>query len=425
MGRDINVGRRVGVNRSTGTDRQPARRAVRRRVNLRLILVFVAVLLVVMVAEYFVVTALQPDVDQLVAQKLQEAMASSAPGTTAATAATPEPTTIATTGPTTQPSASPTADTTPEPDDPLLALPISFDKIYTDQDTGEEVVFIQQMLIDLGFNPGRADGIYGEMLGRAILEFQMYSGIEADGKAGPNTVHLLAEKWLETQNPEKSDSQPLAGFKIGLDPGHQEHSNAEKEKVSPTSSETKSKVSGGTYGRFTGVSEYVINLQVALRLKRELEALGAEVVMTRTVHDIDISNSERAIMMNKADVDCWLRIHANGNNDKSVHGMFILIPKQGTMNTDDESVAETSRALATVLIDETMKETGATSPYTDGLSVRSDQTGFSWSSVPVCNIEMGHMTNEKEDWLLISEAYQIKIVQGLVNGFVAFFEAND
>jgi len=69
-------------------------------------------------------------------------------------------------------------------------------------------------------------------------------------------------------------------------------------------------------------------------------------------------------------------------------------------------------------LDNTVEATGAKNL---GLSVRSDQTGFGWSKVPVCNIEMGHMTNEREDYLLVSEAYQIKIVKGLADGFVAYF----
>ena len=92
------------------------------------------------------------------------------------------------------------------------------------------------------------------------------------------------------------------------------------------------------------------------------------------------------------------------------------------MNTDDSSIAEKSLALAEALISTTQAATGASLARTDGISVRDDQTGFCWSSVPVCNIEMGHMTNEREDHLLVSEAYQIKIVDGLVEGFIDYFD---
>jgi len=56
-----------------------------------------------------------------------------------------------------------------------------------------------------------------------------------------------------------------------------------------------------------------------------------------------------------------------------------------------------------------------------GTQERSDLTGFNWSEVPVCLIETGYMTNEDEDKLLITKAYQNKIVDGLVTGLLKFF----
>ncbi len=128
----------------------------------------------------------------------------------------------------------------------------------------------------------------------------------------------LATDDIELVEDTTGDYEPaLSGRVIGIDPGHQEHPNYDKELISPTGTATKAKVSSGTYGRFTTISEYVINLQVGLKLKEQLELLGATVIMSRETNSVDISNAERAIMMNDTPVDCWIRIHANGNNDKS------------------------------------------------------------------------------------------------------------
>jgi N-acetylmuramoyl-L-alanine amidase len=43
--------------------------------------------------------------------------------------------------------------------------------------------------------------------------------------------------------------------------------------------------------------------------------------------------------------------------------------------------------------------------------------------VPAVLVEMGFMTNQTEDKLLESGAYQDKIVRGLVNGIVEFLGA--
>jgi len=181
----------------------------------------------------------------------------------------------------------------------------------------------------------------------------------------------------------------------------------------------KKKVSSGTAGRFTGVPEYVVNLQVSLKLKKALESLGAQVVMTRETHDVDISNAERATMVNRANVDCWLRIHANGSDNPEVHGMFMLVPAVGSMAADDPDVQERSAILAETLLQAAQNSTGAKSL---GIQARSDQTGFGWSEVPVCTFEMGHMTNKTEDFQIVSESYQKKIVQGLTEGFLAYFQ---
>ena len=227
-------------------------------------------------------------------------------------------------------------------------------------------------------------------------------------------LHILGIRRIS----QGTGGMPLAGRVIGLDPGHQAKDNDEQEPVSPNSADTKKKVAAGTYGRFTGVREYVLNLQVGLKLKARLEALGATVVMTRTTHDVNISNADRAKMMNEAGVDCWLRIHADGNNDPSVYGMSMLLPAVGCMNTSDANVQKISEAIGKVLLDCAASEAGAKNL---GLKPRTDQTGFNWSSVPVCNIEMGYMTNKDDDENLKKDEYQNLIVEGLVKGFLQYF----
>jgi len=211
---------------------------------------------------------------------------------------------------------------------------------------------------------------------------------------------------------------PLSGRVIGIDPGHQAHANRDQEPIRPGGAETKNKVSSGTYGRFTGIREYVLNLEVALILKGKLEALGATVIMTRTTHEVDISNAERATMMNNAPVDCWVRIHADGSDDASKYGMSYLAPAEGCVNSSDPAVQQNSVRLAETMIAASIAATGAKN---NGVKLRDDQTGFCWSSVPVCTIEMGYMTNETEDLLLATAAYKESQAQGMADGFVDYF----
>ncbi len=286
-------------------------------------------------------------------------------------------------------------------------------------DTGDIVKMLQTMLLELGFDPGTADGIYGVQAQAAVRNFQLYAGLKETGVADAETAQALKSRWQAAQQVKAAEAQPLKGRVIGLDPGHQRVPNSEKEPIAPGSNALKDKVSRGAEGQFTGVPEYAVNLQVALKLKSALEALGARVVMTRETHDVNIPNSQRALMMNEAGVDCWLRIHANNSPNHEDHGMFILVPPEGGLDTDDPSVVARSVALAEALLYSTLQAADAKS--SKGLDVRGDQTGFGWSQVPACNIEMGYMSNEAEERLLVTEAYQQKIVDGLAEGFVQYF----
>ena len=250
-------------------------------------------------------------------------------------------------------------------------------------------------------------------------EYETAADINGDGIISINDYTLMRLSILGLKEiVPYNGSLPLTGCVIGIDPGHQAHANYDQELISPTGTETKAKVSAGTYGRFTGVNEYVINLQVALKLKTKLEELGATVIISRESHDVDISNAQRAVMMNDSGADCWIRIHANGSNDPGVRGMFFLVPTPSSMNTTDSAVQLKSVQLAECLSAAALSSTSAIDL---GITQRSDQTGFCWSSIPVCTIEMGHMTNEQEDNLLVSDSYQERIAQGLADGFLKYF----
>lgn len=65
----------------------------------------------------------------------------------------------------------------------------------------------------------------------------------------------------------------------------------------------------------------------------------------------------------------------------------------------------------------------ATGAKNRGLYERNDQASFNYCKVPCTLIEMGFMTNPEEDRLLNSESYQDKLVLGMVNGILRYFNA--
>ena len=56
---------------------------------------------------------------------------------------------------------------------------------------GEDVLAVQARLIELGFDPGKADSVYGPMTAAAVTTFQASRKIEADGIVGTITRREL------------------------------------------------------------------------------------------------------------------------------------------------------------------------------------------------------------------------------------------
>lgn len=199
---------------------------------------------------------------------------------------------------------------------------------------------------------------------------------------------------------------------IGIDPGHQKNADTEQEPVSPSDDQkTKDRMSPGAFGVRSGFAEYEINLAVSLKLVEYLQAAGATVVLSRSSNDVNISNIERAQLMNEAKVDFWIRIHCNSSCYQRTNGALIIAPHK-RMEIHDSSV-ELGKEILTGFC-------AATGAECKGVSYTSTQTGFNWSNAPVATIEMGYLSNPAEDVLLGRESYQNTCARGIFEGIAAY-----
>ena len=77
---------------------------------------------------------------------------------------------------------------------------------------GEDVKTVQEILKQLGYNPGPIDGWYGEKTESAVIQFQEAQNLYADGVVGPTTWRALRQAleihWDEQINPDVEDDQP-------------------------------------------------------------------------------------------------------------------------------------------------------------------------------------------------------------------------
>ncbi len=81
----------------------------------------------------------------------------------------------------------------------LLLLP-ALAAVYGTGSRGESVRQLQIALQNQGYDPGPADGIYGERTAAAVRQFQRDSGLSADGVAGPRTLAALGLTGTESGN---------------------------------------------------------------------------------------------------------------------------------------------------------------------------------------------------------------------------------
>ncbi len=204
---------------------------------------------------------------------------------------------------------------------------------------------------------------------------------------------------------------------VCIDAGHQDHGMSEREPNGPGSSNTKAKLTTGTTGNYSGVQEYVVNLQVSLQLRDELERRGYTVVMTRETNNVNISNVERAEIANNAGADIFIRIHCNSVDSSSVNGALMYQPSSSNPYLSSNVIAG-SQKLARILLEHQIAVTGQRNA---GVLDGDDMTGINWAQMPVTIVEMGFMSNREEDLFLTSSSGQAQIVQGLANGVDAYF----
>ncbi len=221
----------------------------------------------------------------------------------------------------------------------------------------------------------------------------------------------------------------LSGRTIALDPGHNGGP------VPPGTVYIGNGIrhpcdSTGTANR-GGLTESALVLDVALRVRARLEALGANVLMTRT-NDTGSGPciDQRVEMANRAHVDVGLSIHADGTEGPRNAGGFhiavpVLIPGQ------TQAVVDSSRRFALAMRAAYAAATGLpVSNYlgVDGILPRTDLANTNLPNHPRVLLELGVLNNASgghDDMAVLgSDAGRVAMSRGIVDGIVRFLTSS-
>ena len=185
-----------------------------------------------------------------------------------------------------------------------------------------------------------------------------------------------------------SSSTPLSGMTIVVDAGHGGEWS-------------------GTYGAIEGLYEKTLTLSYALELQKQLKALGANVVMSRTT-DVKVEMHDVTALTRRSKADLFISVHMDGVSSPSANGPSV------------HYFTEYSQAFAKAVAD---KMYGTYTAYKT-----TTKRGAIWdpfyvtriSDCPAILLECGFMTNIDDLELLINDSFKKKLCAAVAEGAIAY-----
>src|SRR5699024_4527993 len=195
--------------------------------------------------------------------------------------------------------------------------------------SGDDVFTLQERLLELGYDAGRPDGIFGRQTDGALRSFQRDYGLNPDGICGPSTLRALKQLapkvrggrpvFLREQEKVRRAGPRLSGKRIVIDPGH---GGADR---------------GAQWG---ATSEADLTWDLAPRREGRMAATGMEALITRGPYGCP-PDADRALFANEAGADMLLSLHVDANSAPAAQGIagFHFGTGNGTSSTVGEALA--------------------------------------------------------------------------------------
>jgi N-acetylmuramoyl-L-alanine amidase len=271
--------------------------------------------------------------------------------------------------------------------DRMLALMISAPM------SGDDVFALQERLLELGFDPGRPDGVFDPRTEQALRRFQREYGLIQDGICGPATLRALRQLGrkvtggrpglLREQERVRRAGPRLRGKRIVIDPGH----------------------GGPDRGvNVAGVAEADLMWDLARRLEGRMAATGMEALLSRGEHSCP-PEPERAAFANAARADLVLSLHTDAN--RSMHAQGLATFHFGTTNGSTSTIGE---ALAGLIHRELVARTNM---LDCGIQARTWEM-LRLTRMPTVRIEVGYLTNLGDRRKLLDPVFRDVVAEGIL-----------
>ncbi|MBM7771027.1 N-acetylmuramoyl-L-alanine amidase [Actinokineospora baliensis] len=259
--------------------------------------------------------------------------------------------------------------------------------------TGDDVATLQERLLELGYDAGRPNGVFGAQTEAALRNFQRDYGLTVDGICGPETVRALRQLsprarggrpvLLREQEHARRSGPRLTGKRIVIDAGHGAHD---------------------TGVSVDGVNESDLMWDLARRLEGRMVATGMEALLSRGPDQCP-DESTRAQFANEAGADLVLSLHSDANASPLAQGLACF-----HFGTGHGATSTLGEAMAGLIQRELTKRTGmrdcGTHPKTWEL--------LRLTRCPAVRVEIGYLTNTEDRTRLSDPAFRDVVAEGIV-----------
>ena len=178
---------------------------------------------------------------------------------------------------------------------------------------------------------------------------------------------------------------------------------------------------------YYNIAEKDLNMQIYKKLRKELEGLGYTVLTSRESDVYVDFVTERSKMVNKTNSDMFISIHFNAtsNSASNVSGIQTYSYEQNPdyptkinsqWHNHPDRISESNR-LAAAIHSSLLAETGAKNA---GL-LHGSFAVLRETNKPAVLLELGYMSNFDENQRIRNDAYQNKLVKGIVKGIQQYY----